>query len=1100
VAGAACSGLPARVAEAPPGALREAGLRAADDPTVRGARLFPEALDDSHGWGIEPGGGVRAIVAGLRVVSMADGSMFVATDRLPATPSSVVVLPERLGGGFLFAIGPHVWRSEGWLGRSTAFFTGSAPISQVLVGLDRVYLRSPQGSLVALDAATGAPVGLGPLPASPSIGRIAALDAWRAVAIADLRGALLTVDAGSTWRPLPLPIEPREVISLGESIAVGGLDEVRQARSQQGSSQLVGALEWWEVRPDGQTSKLATVPRAGGDDAVALADPAPVVHGPAAAVRMFGARPLATAIEDGWPLADGTALVARDGALGRVRLADGALVETVVDAFPLRPSRCHALPLGFDRHAAKAAEGPPGSDAAREAARAPVHADTHLAFRAGDPGALGFVCGEPRGRTAIYGWDPPTGRLIELRRFDDPREVLGFGNGALAVRGVCAPVALDAPPEPVRVDDRPGDRVGDRVAVRDGSGVEQAWQAWCVAPPDAGWRETRAPSDERIVVLADGRVVRVRPPRGGDLSTARLVVAEALRESEQGIVFLAQQPLPADVARALGSGVWLDGFEERRPGIVGGWVDAAGSVVGVEIAADGQARVGEYLEDAGSPVASGRWAFGWTASRRGFETTDGGMTWTKEIAVPDVIASGRGVHERVSGPVGAMAGGWLRVGWGAPEQIPAPEPRPRTPSPGHVAPDLDLECAPLGGPAPGGLPPDGPRETGEGGSLPVTTAKTSARARAAGQYAGSSWGAVAELPPFAGRPGPPMPADDLGLSVEVPGGLEPRLRVPLARVYAWGPDTGDWDALGRWEVRWHWPWGGWQELRSSPSAAAPWTSLDAARRGLGMGPGVSTAWSIVDSDDPDHALLMARRSSGVPAVDILELEAERPVVEARRPGGEPFAEVEGAARMGGRWYVATSQAAGEVPATVVWSIEGAAAREVARVPRAGFDVRPTLRLARHTLGRAVGLVVEGQVDDVRGVAPRWVVAVDVESGSVATPEPLAPVDLSDRAVSLCTGDDAGWELDVAYPGEVRLHVGGRWESALKGPVARMRLSRDRACVERVLGSIDAYGAAAPDALTDSPNNSTWRGREMARTIAASVLSARTRYALRCTQR
>jgi hypothetical protein len=1071
-AACACAGMPPRLAEAPAGTLRDTGLRAADDPTVRGARLFPESLDETHGWGIEPGGGVRGIVAGIRIVSMSDGSMFVAADRLPATPSNVVALPERLGGGFLFVVGAHVWRSEGWLGRSTAFFTWSAPVAQVLIGLDRVYLRSPQGALAALDPASGAQVGLGPLPASPSIDRVAALDAWRAVAIADLRGALLTVDAGSTWRPLTLPIEPSDVVSLGDSIAVGGLDDGRRVR---------GALEWWEVRADGQTSRLSSGPRPEPiEGATAPLDPISSAlrgRGPGAAtVRMFGVRPLASAVEDGWPLSDGTALVARDGALGRIRLTDGALVESVADAFPLKPARCHALPLGFDRRAANATRAPSASDddAHENDGAAPAGVD--------DPGAFGFVCGEPRGRTAIYRWDPKAAGLVEIRRFEQPREVLGFGNGALAVRGACAP------------DSSAETMIAQGTLAEDPAHAEQTW---CMAPPAGPWREARVPGDSRLVVLFDGRIERIQPPRGGDLSTARLVVDDTRGESEKALVFSSLHPLEESVARALRFGVWMDGFEERRPGVIGGWVDAAGSVVGIEIAADGLVRVGEYIRDAGAPIASGRWAFGWTASRRGFETTDGGMTWTKEIAVPDVIASGRAVHERVCGPVGCAAAGWLRVGWGAPEQPLAPEPRPRTSSPGRTPPGLDLECAPAGGPPPRlAIGSDGAGAPRAAGGL----ATSPARGPLGGLYAGSTWGAVSELPPFAAQVGPAMPADDLGLSVEALGGVEPRLRVPLGRVYAWGPNTGEWDTLGRWQVRWQWPWGSWQDLRSSSVAAAPWTSLDAARHALGMAPGVSTTWSIVDSDDADHALLLARRSSGTATVEILELEADRPVIEARRAGGEPFADVEGAARMGGRWYVATAQSPGEGAATIVWSLDGAGAREVVRVPRAGFEVRPALRLARHTHGRQVGLVVEGQADELRGVTPRWVAAIDVDSSAVATPEPIAPIELSDRTVSLCTGDDAGWELDVPYPGPVRLHVGARWESTLQAAVARMRLSRDRACVERVLGSIDAYGASAPEALTEASYNAVPRGREAIRTIAASVLSARTRHELRCSER
>jgi len=1015
----ACAGTPPRLAEAPPSGLAEADLRGADNPTVPGARLFPEGLDEAHGWGVEPGGGVRAIVAGVRVVSMADGAMVVASDRLAATPSTVVALPERLGGGFLFGIGPHLWRAVTWLGPTSALFTSSAPVAQVLVGLDRVYLRSPQGSLVALDPRSGAPIGLGPLPASPNIGRLAAFDAWRAVAVADLRGALMTHDAGSTWHPLALPIEPSDVVALTESIAVGGLDEARQ-------------VEWWEVRPDGGTSKLSTPSssRVPPDrTAAAAGTTAAEAQSVDAAARAFGPRPLASAIEDGWPLADGTALVARNGALGRVRLTDGALVEDIAGAFPLNPARCHAISLSFDAAAAPHAQG---------------------------TGAFGLVCGEPRGRTVIYRWDARTARLVELRRFETPREVLGFGNGALAVRGPCA---------------------ADATGEADGNE-----QAWCLAPPGASWSETRFPSDGRPVVLADGRTALVRPPRSGDLSSARLTVLGGPNKAE---LPLALPPLHPDVAHALRFGVWMDGFEERRPGVVGGWVDAAGSLVGIEIAVDGAAHVGEYIRDAGAPVASGRWAFGWTASRRGFETTDGGMTWAK-MALPDPIASGRAVHERACGPVGCMAAGWLRVGWGTTEQSPAAEPRPRLLHPAHPSPSLDLDCEPIGGAdrALEGTPP--------------------AQAPLGSGYSGPARGAVSELPPFAGESGPAMRADDLGLSVEASSGLERALRAaPLARIYAWGPKTGYWDPLGRWQVRWQWPWGRQQDIRSSTAAPSPWASLDGAGRALGVGLGTPMLWVVAESDDPDHALLLARHTTVATTAEIFLLEAGRPPAEARRAGGDPFPEVEAATRVGGRWYVATAQSPGELAATVVWSFDGATARELVRLPRAGFEARPALRLARHTDGRAVGLVVDGQPDELRGTTPRWVAGIDIESSSVATPEPLAPVDLSDRTVSLCTGDDAGWEVELPYPGAVRLRIGPRWESTLQAPVARMRLSQERACVDRVLGTLslpslpsqgEGISSTPPQALA---RKSTPRLHEVVRTVDASVVASRIRYVLRC---
>jgi hypothetical protein len=981
-------------------------MRAPEDPTVRGARLLPESLQEARAWGVEPGGGTRAIVAGVRIISFPDGAILAANDRLPANPTSVVALPERLGSGFLFPVANHVWRTETWLGPPTPLLTTPFQIAQALVGLDRVYVRSAQGTPVALDPRTGARLDLGPVPASPNIGRLAALDAWRGIAIVDLRGVLVTLDAGSSWRPIALPIEPNDVVALEGRFAVSGPDAGRQ-------------VQWWEVRPDGQTGVLSSPP------AVSAAPG----YGPSPAdplARTFGPRPLVIAIEDGWPLVDGSALVARDGALARVRLSDGALVETVANAFSLKPARCHPISLAHPR----------------------------------DRTALAFVCGEPRGQTAIYVWEASSSRLVELRRFREPREVLGFGNGALAARGPCAADAGDQPHE------------GD--------------QPWCLMLPGGAWAEMHFRGDEvdraRLVVLSDGRAALVHPPRDGELSTARLTITDGERSQN---LPLSMPMLHDDVARALRLGVWMDGFEERRPGVMGGWIDAAGSVVGVEIALDGDTRVGEYIRDAGAPVVSGRLAFGWTASRRGFETTDGGMTWTKEIDLPDPIGAPSVGRERACGPVGCLTAGWMRIGWGVADPTPGAQPPPPISfGTARSAPALQLECEPTAG-----KPPEPKPSTARitaAGAFPAL-----GRPWTGGLPSAAVSAPVSTFPVFAGRAGPAIPADSLGVWREASGGLERPLRgVPVAHLYAWGPKGGEWEQLGRWQVRWQWPWGGWADARSSANVPAPWPGLDAARRAL-------VGWGIVASgDDADHALLIARRALGPPGTDALLLESDRAPVEVQRPGGDPLPEAEGAVRIGGRWYLVTAQAPAELSATVIWRLEGSAARELARVPRGGFETRPPLHLARRSDGKALGLVVEGQPDVQRG-GLLWVSGVDLETGAVGDPQPLAPIDLSDRTVSVCAGDDAGWQIDLPYPGAVRLHAGAGWSSSLQGVMARMRLSPERACVERVLGSADAYASSAPETPSGAFRVAT---NGAGRSVDVSLLSARTRFLLRCWRR
>jgi hypothetical protein len=952
------------------------------------------------------------VVNGVRVAAWPDGVMTAAAQRLPATPSQVVEVPERLGGGFLMVIGARLWRAPSWLAPALPVFTSPMPIADVSVGLDRVYVRSPLGILAALDPRTGTPLGLGPVPASPRVVRIAAVDAWRAIALADLRGVLVTLDAGATWRPVALPFEPTDVGAARGAFSVEGLDVGRKAVAGQ-------------IALDGESSWLAGPGAAPAEKAAERADPV---------ARIFGARPLIAALEDGWPLADGTALVARDGALGRVRLSDGELVEAVAGAFPQTPARCHPFSLGRGAHGA----------------------------------AFGFACGEPHGATVVYAWDGAQSRLVEQRRFDDARQVLGFDNGAVAVRGGCGPTAAREEPS--------------------GS------TSWCVRGAGAGnadWAELRfagdGADDARLVVLADGRALLVRPPSGGDLSTARLTIQRGVAATHLALRIPA---LRAEVARALRWGTWMDGFQERRPGVVGGWIDASGTLVGVEITADGELRAGEYVRDSGTPIASGRWALGWTGSGAGFESLDGGMTWTKEIELPVPLIGGDVERERVCGPIGCMTAGWLRIGWGAPTPEPIPEAPPARPLATRRPPAaMSLDCEGLVG-APPEVPTPRPAHDAASPRSPFAP-------RAVGAPS-SIWGTASEVGVFAGRPPPALGVDERGVLGEASVGVDRGFRSqPLARVYAWGAASGDWIPPGRWQVRWQSPWVGWTEARSSAVSQAPWPGVDAARRAIGSNQ--PSMWSLAPGDDADHALLVASDAVGVSGpigAQIVVLEADRAPVEARPASGEPFPSVEAAVRSGGRWYLATTQRAAEQDATVIWAIEGTVARELGRLPRLFFGARPALRLARKGDGRGIGVVLEGEPELDRG-SSAWVAAFDVDAGTAGEPERLATFDAIDHAAALCTGDDAGWEVDLPYAADVEVALAG-WSAPLQGVMARARILPNRACIARLSGSSGAYASSPPAALLSRGGLApALAATGHTRTLDVSLLTARTRFPLRC---
>ncbi|MBX3186119.1 MAG: hypothetical protein KF819_03850 [Labilithrix sp.] len=1096
-------------ARPPDAGFRTAGAGAPADPTLKPARLLPEVVDEGQGYGTESGGGARAITAGLRVVSSRDGAILAAEDRLPQPPQFTVALPERLGGGFLFVLGTAVWRADHWLDPAKPIFTSTTPIQGIVPGLDRVYVRA-QNAYLAIDGRSGRVLDLGPWPATPFVSGYAAADGWRAAAVTDLRGVVATFDAGATWRALDLPMDPRHVLASGDALAVGGIEN--------------GKTEaWFEVRADGSIARLAGAPReakgkivatpqvarptySGFPGGLTMPTPSPTLVSPPVAsarpapsapeestqdagARIFGKRPLAAAIEDGWPLTDGTAVVARDGALARVRLSDGALVEVAQGAFPLKPARCH--PVSLTRPKAV--------------------------------GAFGFVCGEPRGSSVIYAYDPARGRLVEIKRFDRPRVVTSSGNGAIAVRGPCAedgdPNGSPREPEraPLTTDggkldfanksDAGPDKIEKVEKIAKESERPAEIHPFCVLGHDNLWREVHVRGDvggERVIVLADGKIAVVSPPQGQNVP-ARLTILENGKATTLPVVF---PKVTADVARALRLGVWLDGFEERRPGVVGGWIEAGGAMLGVEIALDGKATPGMFVRDAGMPFVSGRYGLGWTAARRGFETVDGGMTWTS-IDLPEPLVAAGKVDRRACGPIGCVAAGWLRVGWGEPPATPKPQaPPPHRAGVSVSAPVITLACEPLGPPAPPAptprpravIPPPAPTPSAPRrfGSPPVLG------------LGGSAFAGVQDLPAFYSHAGPALRDAERGVPFEVRDLPERYPTIgPLARIYTWGPKGGDWDTLGRWQVKWLSPFAGWPEVRSSLPVLPAQTILDYTKTGSPYGYAgyyssfASGLFQLASGDDPAHALLLARRISRdlVP----IELEAERAPVEVHRADGEPFTEIEAVTRAAGRWYLATPAPAGSVsPVTTIWQVDGAVARELVKIPRAAIETgRPNgqamQRLARRSDGRAIGLVVDGQPTAERtNINTRWVLPIDLETGQLGEPEPLGYMDLAGRSLEGCSDDLVGWVFDASLPSSqvrVRLPQGS---GSIHSVYARLRLLPTRGCIERIAGQYDGQSAERAAQLARPGARAGAAPPLRAGELIATPLAAQTRFPLRCT--
>ncbi|MEI7892370.1 MAG: hypothetical protein WCI05_04735, partial [Myxococcales bacterium] len=768
----------------------------ANDPTVLGARVVPESFSDSAGYGQQPGGGARGIVAGMRVARFARGGVLASPDRLPP-PSAITFLPPHLGHGVLFSVGNTLWRSDDWIHEAKPLLTGIP--GHLFVGLDRVYVRGSTGRVTGLDPHTGKLLDLGPWPRSPWVASYAAADGWRALAIADLQGAVATFDAGASWHALDLPITPREARADAGRLFVVGMDAGSRPAA-------------FEIRDDGSVTRIDSSPTS---------RPSASPHRTAAvageAERVFGARPLVAAIEDGWPLSDATAVVARDGMLARIRLSDGALLEAVPRAFALSPARCHPVPFGI----------------------AP---------------AFAFICGEPHGRTVIFAFE--RGRLIPYGRFAHPRAVISSGNGLLAVHGSC--------------NEQDPDTGEPRFCLFDHRGT---------------WRELVVKGDfvdDRLVLLGDGRLVFVTPPQGV-LAAARVTVLDGAGQLRS--VPLRFPKLSGDLERALRLGVWLDGFEERPVGQVSGWVEGSGSLLGVRITLNGDVTLGRFLRDAGNPMVSGRYGLGWLASRRGYETTDGGFTWN-DIELPEPLAAGRAIRSRACGPIGCTAAGWLRVGWGVPEPLPKPEPPPALPTvTAPLSPPFELTCTVEPTPTLPAIAPAGPVKP-LAGYLPY------------GGYTVAT--GLRELPAFLGRPAPRLGDDHLGLAADISGSAG-----MLGRVYTWGPYLGPWELDGHMALRWVWPFGAQSDVRLSGSMRALYEDLEAAKRGLG-----AANWSLL-ADGPHHGLLLARQA---PVVRVYGLEPGRAPSELRRMDGAPFGEIQGATRVDGHWVLLTANGPGELAA------------------------------------------------------------------------------------------------------------------------------------------------------------------------------------------
>ena len=606
-----CSGAPAepRVGAQPqsqtgPSRPAEAvSWRPDPDARISPPRLVALACDG------ESGLPRQAACGGLRQLTSPTGATQVATEWLPSRGSvEALSVPDRLGGDLLILqrqpFQTNLWRASDYTSPVRPVAAVSLDVDQVAMGFDRVYLLDRKANeLVALDAATGQRLDRGTLPYSVAPRSLAFLNDRVAAIETEVRGVLVTKDAGKTWTPLDLDVTSPAIELDGDHFVIS---------TPSGPQFLFADLS---LAPglDGPRARARLGELTG--DAPVLSPPRSV--GAAAPRRhgVLGAFPLRTALLYGFPDSGGGALVLAGGALARVRIADGAILRAKPDLVR-EPGPCPALRFGDSVAFVCPTYGGHGGHSGQ-----------------GDGSAMSRASAAD---TVIYAYEPPFA-LRELLVLGGPRAVAG-GAGGLVVRGGCGRAPIQ----------------GTFCAVPTGGAP---WQ-YTVPSPLAGGRE-------RAFLGADGRLVVVVPPApvAGDAGGGAVARLEWAKGGKR--VASVAVPIPDTEAGALlREGLWMDGWVEDGRAAAG-WIAAGESFVGVRISPEGQLEPGIIQKRLSETLFDGPRALVVRQGAVAFESEDGGFGW-QEVALPNAALEDTSSSQfpRGCSRIGCAIGRWLRMGWG----------------------------------------------------------------------------------------------------------------------------------------------------------------------------------------------------------------------------------------------------------------------------------------------------------------------------------------------------------------------------------------------------------------------------------------------------
>ena len=657
----------------------------------------------------------------------------------------------------------------------------------------------------------------------------------------------------------------------------------------------------------------------------------------------------------------------------------------------------------------------------------------------------GFLCGERDGATTVYEFAPPFA-LRPALRFAKPRFVASSGNGAVVVRGPC-----EDPTSPTAA------------ALEDGA------RPYCIRSAAGELHEIRIKGEigvERVIALASGRVVVLVPPRGG--SAGQITILGGAAATTIPLVLPSEPPF---VDRLLRRGMWLDGFEEREKGVLTGWVEAGGPVIGVSIKLDGKVTAGDVRADAGGAILAGRFGLSLGEGGRAAETTDGGLHWeVLDLPERDDEAERSG-PTRACGPAGCVIGGWLRVGWGKAESdddMRSAAAPPSSYTPTRSSPQLGFTCE-LGAVA---TPPlavvkaAAPKILVKAAAIPRPFGPAGVVATPSSRYA-TGPGATAPVMPsgwssFRNTPAPALADGEIGID------NGPYADTVMVHAYAWGKRGADWSRAGRWQVRFDDrfdPGGG---VRSSAVSSSPWADEVAAAESIGAGGYGAAAWTAYLDPGGKSAFTHACRGSVCSFFAVTDRQPVLPVRDAQGRTGtmlRPFPN--GAVHVGETWYVITQGSSYE--AVILWRIDLGVARQLGtyfRPARSGLD---SPRIVRRAFGGAVGLLVAGPPEPGERVGSWYVLPVNPENGEIGEAVQLVRRDLAGLTLERCVAGRDGWVVDTGFDPSASIDVNGSY-GAFDAIEMRARMDSGTLCVEALASRVDGLSSKpkTPGAKVTAP--------------------------------